>query len=89
MSLKAALIGLVALVVLASACTVPTSQSTQNNTTAHQKASATSGLSTVLPGNYSNVLGNYSNILGNLDNLTNVLPSDIPAKIEEKLNTSL
>jgi hypothetical protein len=88
LSLKVALIGFVALAVLASACTVPTSQPTQNNTVANQTANTTSGLSSILPGNFSSILGNQSNILGNLGNVTNILPSDIKAKIEGELNGS-
>jgi hypothetical protein len=79
LSLKLALVGFVALAVLASACTVPTSQSTQNITTANQTANATSGLSSILPGNFSSILPG---------NITNILPSDIKAKIEGELNES-
>jgi hypothetical protein len=57
MFLKAALTGLVALAVLVSACTAPTSQSKQNNTTAvTQQANATPITAKILPaGNYSGI----------------------------------
>jgi predicted benzoate:H+ symporter BenE len=84
LSLKVALIGFVALAVLASACMAPTSQ---NNTTANQTANTTSGLSSILPGNFSSILpGNFSSILP--ENITNILPSDIKAKIKGELNES-
>jgi hypothetical protein len=55
--LKAVLIGLVALAVLASACAAPTPQSKQNNTTvATQEATATPISARILPaGNYSSI----------------------------------
>ena len=61
MLLKAALIGLVALAVLVSACMAPTPQSTQNNTTAAatQEANATPISARILPvGNFSGIAHN-------------------------------